>query len=47
LGLGSPAHTGAQSPFPENRHRFSSHDQPYCLGCDEHVRFYESFSQKE
>jgi hypothetical protein len=32
LGLGSPAHAGAQSPFPENRHLLSSHDEPYCLG---------------
>jgi hypothetical protein len=30
LWLG-PAHAG-QSTFLENRHRFSSHDEPYCLG---------------
>jgi hypothetical protein len=32
LWLG-PAHAG-QSTFPENRHRFSSHDEPYCLDGD-------------
>ena len=32
LGLGTPTSVVAQSPFPENRHRFSSHGEPYCLG---------------
>jgi len=32
IGARLSAHAGAQSPFPENRHLFSSHDEPYWLG---------------